>query len=87
MGLLCAGYPPVQQAYPTADPGVVAAYQDEAVLLAQQALALVQQKTAVGETLQRLHPEGTRQHPDAVLFESFARSGALPRPDLIGEVW
>jgi transposase len=74
-----ACYDRLQANYPKAAPGVMAAYQGEAVQLAQMLQAALQNKRANLAQLQALF----QQHPDRAIFHSLPGAGAFLAPALL----
>jgi transposase len=77
--VLTKAYARLQRPQAMATTATVAAYADEAVLLAELLLPLVQQKRAQLQALQRLF----QQHPDAPIFDSLPGAGAFLAPALL----
>lgn len=69
----------LQQPYPEANPETILAYQDEAVLLAQTLLHLVQAKNRTLTELQSLFD----RHPDREIFASLPGTGKFLAPALL----
>lgn len=69
----------LQQPYPEANPETILAYQDEAVLLAQTLLHLVQAKNRTLTELQSLFD----RHPDQEIFASLPGTGKFLAPALL----
>jgi transposase len=78
---LRASFARLQAPQPSAAPAVVAAYQGEAVLLAQHVLRLSHTKTEQTDELGRLF----EQHPDADLFLSLPGTGPFLAPALLAK--
>ena len=83
--LLVAAYARLTQPYPAAAPATIAAYQEEAGLLAGLLERLLQHKTTQLKAMQRLFG----QHPDRELFASLPGTGdsAKRRPRALSQVW
>ena len=79
--LLLAAYARLRQPYPEAAPAMVAAYQDEAVLLAELLERLLNHKTAQLQALQSLF----HQHPDQAVFASLPGVGDFLAPALLAK--
>jgi transposase len=79
--VLSAAYARLQAAYPQATPTTVAAYQDEAVWLAEHLLATLTHKQHEIARLQVIF----EQHPDQKLFASLPGAGALLAPSLLAK--
>lgn len=74
-------YARLQAPFPVANPDTVAAYQEEAVWLAQHLLTMVEHKKV---ELRRLHVL-FEQHPDHVLFASLPGAGEFLAPALLAK--
>ncbi len=79
--VLTKAYLRLQRAYPSAMPGTIDAYQDEAVLLTEVLLVLVQRRRTQLQALQAVF----QQHPDAPIFASLPGAGELLAPALLGK--
>ncbi len=75
-------YAQLQQPYPPADPGMVAAYAPQAVSYARILETLVRERTFWMRQLARLYA----QHPDRPLFASLPAAGALLEPALLAKL-
>jgi transposase len=78
---LLASYARLHEVYPTASDAAVAAYQEEAQVLASQLLTLHALKTAQLKRLTELF----HQHPEAALFESLPGAGEFLAPALLAK--
>ncbi len=79
--VLTKAYARLQRPQPTATAATVAAYADEAALLAELLLPLVQQKRTQLQALQQLF----QQHPDAPIFDSLPGAGEFLAPALLAK--
>ena len=80
--VLTKAYLRVQRAYPSAMLGAIDAYQDEAGLLTEVLLVLVQRRRTQLQALQAVF----EQHPDAPIFASLPGAGELLAPALLGKL-
>lgn len=78
---LLAAYGRLHQDYPQAEPATVAAYRDEAVLLAGLLLTQLKQKQLVIKSL----AEPFKRHPDYAVFASLPGAGPCLGPGLLAK--
>lgn len=78
---MLAAYGRLHQDYPQAEPATVAAYRDEAVLLAGLLLTQLKQKPLVIKSL----AEPFKRHPDYAVFASLPGAGPCLGPGLLAK--